>query len=112
MKDFSMYRFFKGEEENPFDKEKQSIEFMYWFYERQFEEYETADWCSFFHGESRKKFMKFLIEEDYIKPSNATKKHILDLWLNDYFFVEKLYGEYGSENLYKKDYYSKSASTT
>ncbi|MDR2425260.1 MAG: hypothetical protein LBD59_11165 [Prevotellaceae bacterium] len=115
MKDYSMYRFFKGESENPFDKERQNTAFMFWFYENHFEddfsEKESSDWYAFFGSNSKigKKFMELLSTEDYERPTENKKAAIFDIWLNEYLFVEKLYGEYGSENWYKKEYYATSA---
>ena len=114
MKDYSMYRFFKGESENPFDKITQNTQSMFWFYENHFEQQfiknDSSDWFAFFGGshdsKTSKKFMKLLSEEDYERPAEKKKAALFDIWLNDYFFVEKLYGEYGSENEWKKLYYS------
>jgi hypothetical protein len=116
MKDYSMYRFFKGEKEDPFDHETQNSQHMFWFYESCFENlftrYESSDWYSFFGGGHKSitsdKFMKLLSDEDYERPTEKKKAGIFDLWLNDYLFVDKLYGEYGGENWYKKEYHSTS----
>ena len=41
---FDMYKYFKGENENPFDSEKQNSQFMFWGYESAFEEsFEKGD---------------------------------------------------------------------
>jgi hypothetical protein len=37
MKDYSMYRYFKGEKENPLDSQKQNTQHMFWEYESMFE---------------------------------------------------------------------------
>jgi len=113
MKDYSMYRYYKGEKENPFNKENQNTSFMFWFYEKHFDDEfaknESSDWHAFFGGnnsETSKAFMKLLSEDDYARPAEKKKEAIFQLWLEKYLFVEKLYGEYGSENWYKKKYYA------
>ena len=35
-KDYSMYRFYKGEKENPFDQVKQNAQYQFWGYEELF----------------------------------------------------------------------------
>ena len=110
MKDYSMYRYYKGEKENPFDaivkamKEKRfdydnrlNIADVFWFYEKYFEiefsQKESSDWFSFFGGSETKagnKFMKLLSEEDYERPTEKKKAGVFDLWLNYYFWVDKL----------------------
>ncbi len=85
MVDYSMYRFFRGEEESPFDNETQNAQRMFWFYESCF-------------------------ERQFIKSggSDKDKAAIFDRWLNDNLFVEKLYDEYGGgkTSWYKDLYYS------
>ncbi len=50
MKDYKIYRYYKGEPENPFDKEKQNTAHNFWGYESLFEEkfnkgdYSLAAW--------------------------------------------------------------------
>lgn len=50
--DFKLYRYYKGEKENPFDHDKQNKEHMFWFYESIFEKdfakNDSADWFNFF----------------------------------------------------------------
>ena len=109
-KDYSMYRFYKGEKENPFNQDKENSAYMFWFYESVFDlsftNNESSDWYAFF-GESPlgHKFMKLLSEEDYNRPTEKKKKQVFELWL-DYLFTEKLYPEYGGENTYKVLYHS------
>lgn len=110
MKDFSIYKFYKGEEKNPFNKEDQPTHSMFWFYEYMFEldfmTRSSSDWYSFFDDYGfGKKFMGILTEKDYEKPTIERKRAIFDLWL-EYLFAHKLYGEYGEESQYKKEYYS------
>lgn len=106
--DYSMYKCFKGEKENPFDNEKQNAQHMFWYYESVFEDqfnlHSSSDWHSFFlDHDMRDDFMKILSEQDYEKPSEEKKKPVFELWLT-YLFKEKLYPEYGGENTYKKAY--------
>lgn len=110
MKDFSMYRYFKGEKENPFDKEKQNNEYIFWFYEstfdKDFTERETSEWFDFFSNYGMgDAFMEIISEADYDKPTDKTKKQIFELWLK-YLFSEKLYGEYGGDNWYRDAYFA------
>ena len=94
MKDYSMYRFFKGENENPFNKEKQEKAHFFWFYESIFEsnfaENENSDWYNFFSMYGlQERFMKLLMANDYNRPSD--KKGVFELW-KEYLFKEKLVG--------------------
>jgi hypothetical protein len=107
-----MYRYYKGEKENPFDHEKQNSH-MFWFYESVFEnqfiKWESYQWYDFFGGYTSKKFMEIISGEDYERPAENKKAAIFDLWLNEYLWIDKLYPEYGGENWYRKEYYSNSA---
>ncbi|GIJ96561.1 hypothetical protein CAPN001_11300 [Capnocytophaga stomatis] len=111
-KQYEMYRFFNGENNNPFNAQNQNTQYMFWFYEQHFEEkfqqYESSDWYAFFKEMGiGDEFMALLSEEDYEKPTVTKKRKIFDLWLNKYLFVEKLYPEYGgSENTYKNEYFN------
>lgn len=108
---YDMFRFFKGEEINPFDIEKQNAQYMFWFYEsvfeREFVNNESSDWHSFFamHNGMEKDFMAILSESEYVKPTQVIKKPLFELWLK-YLFKYKLYPEYGGENEIEKLYYS------
>jgi hypothetical protein len=109
-KDYSMFRFYKGEQENPFDQVKENAAHMFWFYESIFNsdflKNESSDWYSFFSmHDTGDKFMAQLEDEDYIRPSENKKKQIFELWL-EYLFTFKLYPEYGGENTYKAKYFS------
>lgn len=108
MKDYSMYRYYKGEDNSPFDKEKQNTEYMFWLYEASFEkdfsERDSSDWHSFFDGFGMgDAFMNILSNADYEKPTGEKKKQIFDLWL-EYLFSVKLYGEYDADNWYQNAY--------
>ncbi|GHT09118.1 hypothetical protein FACS189432_05210 [Bacteroidia bacterium] len=94
MNDFSMYRFFKGEKENPFDTTKQDKAHFFWFYESvfdsEFSERYSSDWTSFFSDYGlNDKFMQLLKDNDYYKPTD--KKGVFELW-KDYLFRNKLEG--------------------
>lgn len=115
-KDYSMYKFFKGESTNPFDVEKQNTQYMFWGYEKHFNamfaEYESSDWYAFFGGADSgngKEFMKLLSDNDYERPSVSKKGDVFQLWLNNYLFVEKLFAEHGGNNWYKEAYLTTSA---
>lgn len=109
-KNYDMFRFYQGEESNPFDNEKQNAQHQFWFYESCFEDlferYSSSEWYSFFDDYGMgKDFMKILSSEDYERPSDEKKLPVFDLWLK-YFFKFKLYPEYGGENTDKELYFS------
>ena len=89
-KEYNMFRYFKGEKENPY--KEGSLSHHFWFYESvfqsDFEQRSSSDWRSFFSGYGlEKEFMTLLSERDYSIPSD--KKGIFSLWLK-YLFGEKL----------------------
>jgi hypothetical protein len=105
-----MFRFYRGEEINPFDKEKQNAQHQFWFYEsvfeREFLKNDSSDWYSFFSmHDLQKDFLQILSESDYERPTQGKKKQVFELWLT-YLFKYKLYPEYGGENKDEKVYYS------
>ncbi len=110
--DFTMYKYFKGEANNPFDNEKQNTVYNFWWYESVFEDEfkkkESFEWYAFFsdYGMSDK-FMEILSEQDHERPGIDKKKQVFELWL-EYLFEYKLYPEYGGENWYKTQYYAHS----
>lgn len=114
--DCSMFRYYKGESENPFSLEKQNAACMFWFYEsifqQDFDKWESSDWFSFLGPDDRgKRFMKLLTDDDYERPTERIKKPLFEIWL-EYLFTEKLYPEYGGKvNDYKIMYYAGSAET-
>jgi len=119
MKDYSMYRYFKGEDENPFEvvngSQKHAIAEKFWYYEcvfeRDFIKNESSEWFAFFGGEqsqTAQNFMKLLSEEDYERPTEKKKAAILELWLNEYLFPDKL-NDWGGAKDEKDNYYSTSA---
>lgn len=112
-KDHTIFRYYKGEKENPFNNEKQNTQCFFWFYESVFEndftERESSDWYAFFEQYAKgDEFMKLLSEEDHSRPTEEKKKQVFDLWLT-YLFTYKLYPEYGGENQYKAAYYANQA---
>ena len=117
MKDFSMYRYFKGEKENPFENKKEvdyrfCIAAIFWFYESHFEglfaKNESSAWLALFGSKTSEKFMKLLSEEDYERPTEKKKAVIFELWLYDYLFPDKLC-DWGSMEEDIKSYLSTSA---
>ena len=110
MKDYSMYRYYKGETENPFDNEKQNTQFMFWFYESVFETLFNRESNGYWRNHSnecaRQKFCNALAEKGNDRPTESEKAAVFDVWLNDCFFVDKLYPEWGAkENWHKEQYY-------
>lgn len=105
MKDFSMFKYFKGEEENPFDSQNQNTQYMFWGYEKhfndKFEKYDRTDWFDFFSNFGLENHFLEITKNGY---GSLYKKTVFDLWLNGYLFVHKLFGEYGTENWYLKAY--------
>ncbi len=111
-----MFKYFKGEKENPFDSETQNTAANFWFYEsvfqEQFDKWESSEWYAFLGSADRgKRFMKLLSDEDYERPTEGIKKPMFEIWL-DYLFTEKLYPEYGGKiNYYKEWYYAGNVKT-
>lgn len=112
-KDFTMYKFYRGEKTDPFNQDTQNTEHMFWFYEsifeRDFAKNYSADWYSFFsEHDLGDRFMKILEEKDHDRPGEDKKKQIFELWL-EYLFTFKLYPEYDGENKLKAAYESATA---
>ena len=112
--DYSMYRYFNGEQNNPFNQENQNTAFLFWFYESVFEnefrKNEISSWCKFFEAYGLGfEFMQIISEDDYDRPNESKKSQIFDLWLI-YLFRDKLFGEYGGVNWYKEMYFSETNS--
>ncbi len=125
MKDFSMYRYFRGETENPFEqlqkdecnlseneaKRLQNCK-MFWFYESVFETIFNREtnsyWRNNFNVYVQETCKRILHGTDKEKPTESNKATVFDIWLNDYLFVDKLDIEYGGDNWYKKEYYKNS----
>lgn len=110
MENYSMYRFYKGEKNNPFDSETDGLSAKFWYYESVFEtsffKKDTSDLYSFFNDLGMgKEFMALLSEEDHDNISEKTKKPVFELWL-EYLFEFKMYPEFGGENKEKKAYFS------
>lgn len=94
MKDYSMFRYFKGENDNPFDQESQNNEHMFWFYESHFENLfnrENNDhWRNGFADSVNRKFRSVIAEVESKGSHSKLKTLIFDTWLNDYLFIDKL----------------------
>lgn len=110
MANYTMYRFYKGEKNNPFNSETDGLSAKFWYYEYVFDtsffKDDTSDLYSFFNDHDMgKEFMALLSEEDHDNISEKTKKPVFELWLV-YLFEFKLYPEFGGENKDKKAYYS------
>lgn len=108
---FSVFKFFKGERKNPFNKTKEPTAFFFWFYEatfnQQFMQWEPYQWHDFFSGCGlEKEFVKIISEDDIPRIRLVKKKTLFDLWL-EYLFTFKLCPEFGGkENKFKEDYFS------
>ena len=110
MQDYSIYRFYKGEESNPFDTENEGASAILWnaenIFNSSFFKRETSDLFSFFKDhEMGGRFMKLLSEDDHDYLTEKSKKPVFELWL-EYLFKYKYYAEYGGENKLKKIYFS------
>ena len=110
MENYRIYRFFKGENQNPFDEENSGASAILWQAESVFDSSyfnrECSDLYKFFdEHDMGSDFMRLLSEDehDYLLPKS--KKPVFELWL-EYLFKYKYYGEYGGENKLKKIYYS------
>lgn len=131
-KDFSMYRCYRGEAENPYFKELWASEVdkshlpppecmkydfilpaekvqelswkgKFWFYESIFE-------SNFWPLNTTEWYALGLLPGgDYERPADLNKKQVFELWLG-YLFTEKLYPEWGGTvNHDKEAYYSLTA---
>lgn len=110
MENFSMYKFYKGEKENPFADKNDNNRALFWQYEsvfeRDFKRYGTSDWFSFFYDHDMSdKFMALLSADEHDNLLETNKEPVFKLWLK-YLFEFKLYPEYGGENTTEKLYYS------
>jgi len=110
VENYSMYRFYKGEKNNPFTSETDELSAKFWYYEYIFDssffKEDTSDLYHFFkEHEMEKEFMALLSEDDHDNISEKTKKPVFELWL-EYLFEFKLYPEFGGVNIDKKTYFS------
>lgn len=69
--DYSMYNYYKGEEENPFDAEKQNSEFMFWGYELHFDKLYN-------NGNYKKDTFKHIAVGQETEVRNVLKSHPAD----------------------------------
>lgn len=108
-----MYRYYKGGYKNPFNKEKQNAEYMFWFYESVFETLfnrcENTDWYDYFDNEEMgDRFMQILSDVDYEMLAHGKKKQVFYLWL-EYLFAHNrtvnMAGRTGTEKtIYDRNY--------
>jgi hypothetical protein len=110
MENYSMYRFYKGEENNPFDNKNDSLRARFWNAEKTFEtsffKWEAHKLNSFFKDHDMgKDFIELISEDDREFITDKTKKPLFELWLK-YLFKFKYYAEYGGENTQEKTYFS------
>ena len=101
-----MYRFYKGEKNNPFNSETDWLSAKFWYYEYVFDSSffkdDTSDLYSFFKNHDMgKEFMALPSEEDHDNISEKSKKPVFELW-HKYLFEYKPYPEYGGENKLEK----------
>lgn len=85
-KDLSMFKFFKGEAENPYDNEKQNTQHQFWGYEQLFEEkFNEGDFSALKwippYAEDSKQWQKVLSA----KP--VEKDELFNLWLFNLLMV-------------------------
>jgi hypothetical protein len=88
-KDYSVYKFYKGEAENPFSglkySEENDAKFVIWIYEEWFEhqwkKMDAASWRQWFAVANRHhEFMKLLRPTDYDRPTD--KAGVFQLFMN------------------------------
>jgi hypothetical protein len=116
MGNYSMYRFYKGEKDNPFDSSIDSASSILWncesVFETSFFKDDTSDLYSFFKDHDMgKEFMALLSEDDHDNISEKSKKPVFELWL-EYLFEYKIYGEFRGKNTLKEIYFSTTEKTT
>lgn len=81
IKDYTIYKFYKGEDINPFDADKQSVEHSFWEYERMFDElfnegdFSIKSWTIGLDMTATKEWEEVLSQ----KPVN--KEELFKLWL-------------------------------
>lgn len=104
MSNLSIYKYFKGENTNPFDKTRQNTQHMFWFYESCFErDFLSGDFSSetWIPGgvSDRPEWEKVLAG----KP--VDKEELFKLWLF-YLLMDRLVDKYESEpNTFLRLYY-------
>jgi hypothetical protein len=80
MENYSMFRYFKGEEENPYDQVQQNAQYMFWGYETTFEHHFTG---SDFSMDSWANPYDENINEwkDVLRKNPVNKADLFKLWL-------------------------------
>lgn len=85
--DYSVYKCYKGEVENPFEMDKNELRSKFWWIESVFEKefyqkYSKSKWEEFFQdGPYTKSFRNLLDNQNLLQPNNQTKKQLLELFL-------------------------------
>lgn len=107
--DYSIYKFYKGENECP--EKFTDSEARLWnaekTFEKEFAENDSSDWYAFFKDCERdgknagEIFMKKLDDGENEKPKDTSKSWIFGLWKEYYLFVDKFPKEW--EKLYYKN---------
>lgn len=98
MKKTDLYRYFKGEKQNPFDREKQNASFMFWGYEQWFEEmfnqgdFSLNTWLPASSDEQQRKEWSEALSR---KPID--KEELFKLWLFE-LLMNRLPDKYESES--------------
>lgn len=92
--EYIMYKFYKGEKENPYKEETR--DHFFWFYESIFERdwngNKVSDWYVFFKENGLgDKFLELTKDLKDTKDRVTYKKAVFKLWLK-YLFTEKLKG--------------------
>lgn len=97
-KDYSIYKFYKGEKECPSDlgKERGRLWNAERVFEEEFQKNDSSDWFAFFKDceldgkNAGDIFMKKIDpDKEYDRPLETSKKWIFDLWVNYYLFIDK-----------------------
>lgn len=85
--DYSVYKCYKGEVENPFEMDKNELRCKFWWIESIFEKdfyqnYSKTQWDEFFkYGPYLKNFRNLLDNHKLLPHNLQTKKQLLELWL-------------------------------
>lgn len=80
MENYSMFRYFKGQEENPYDQVYQNAQYMFWGYESMFDfnfnkaDFKTISWVD----EYSPYFKKW---ETVLSQNPVNKQDLFELWL-------------------------------
>ena len=110
MGNYTKYRYYKGENENPFDGSIDSPSFILWQAEYVFDssyfKKESSALYSFFDDHRMgDQFMALLSEDDKEYLTEKNRIPVLELWL-EYLYDTKYSGKEDGEYTLKKKYYS------